>query len=841
MKIQQFIRDHFQKHLEKSSCLVIYDPERIYSEIVQAMAGKTCEFIDASQSTILGREKALEAWRDLAKQEPGKKHLIVYLPVAKPTTDEAKQRDPYQIFALGGVEFPSKDGDSYQSLCHTASPGHVKQIDELFAAGRPDFETINNLIDSATAQWPKLRTLLKVESPAELLVALMSPSEAQREALKVDKTWGSEFCHFVEATLGFQPKTKSHQWTVLSDELWRFVLFSEFAFDLPASLPEELKDVPRAEPQFRDLVYHVCVALRSTEPHQQPYLDRASNVAEELQLENRTKTLENLGERDTFAFEERTHLKTFGRLTVAGNLTEAKSIAEHRRNSIWVKQDPGRQTLWTLADRALELLTGLDDAELKLSQIESSATTLFDFYCGTMRHVDGRHREFEHAVSSTYGEHECLEQLVEATRQRYLRFAERLQRAFMEAVSHEGWPVSGKTRLTDVFDKFVAPLLEQRKKAALFLVDAMRYELAFELESGLAPEFQTKIHAVCAQLPTTTAVGMAALMPRAVGKLRLVRENDRLEPYLGERKVKVPQDRHDYIGSIYGDQVEMYSLDDLISKKKLKPKETTRLLLVKTTDIDDLGEANPTEARRALPGLMKKLIAGIHRVRKLKFEKAVVATDHGFILLHDQEPGDVVQKPAGEWIEVKDRCLLGTGSKGQGCVVFEKEQVGIEGDFENYVVPIALGTFIHGRPYFHEGLSLQECVLPVVCLELGKGVSEAAQVVALSLSYKGGSTNKITTRLPMIEVTLPQTSMFIEHGCQFQLEAYDAQGNLVGEASSCPHLNPATRLVQIKAGETIKVPLRMEEEFQGAFEVRAIDPRTQVNHSTLKLKTDYMD
>ena len=91
----------------------------------------------------------------------------------------------------------------------------------------------------------------------------------------------------------------------------------------------------------------------------------------------------------------------------------------------------------------------------------------------------------------------------------------------------------------------------------------------------------------------------------------------------------------------------------------------------------------------------------------------------------------------------------------------------------------------------------------------------------------------------MIEVAVHQAGFF-EDELEFQLEAHDKK-RVVGEVGTSNHVNPATNLVKIRPGEKIKVPLKMEEEFHGSFEVRATDPVTGVNHATLKLKTDYMD
>ena len=128
----------------------------------------------------------------------------------------------------------------------------------------------------------------------------------------------------------------------------------------------------------------------------------------------------------------------------------------------------------------------------------------------------------ERAVSDTLGELENLEQLIDTARVRYLEVAEALQTKFIGGVTEEGWPLSGPSRNNDVFDSFVAPWLQDRKKTALFMVDALRYELAAELEADISGKYKTEFHAVCAQLPTVTSVGMATLLP-AVNGIALLR------------------------------------------------------------------------------------------------------------------------------------------------------------------------------------------------------------------------------------------------------------------------------------------------------------------------------
>ena len=838
--IQEYISNHLAQRVTESHSLVVYDLEQRYRDIVLGIASDECLVIDASQSTILGRELALDAWREMAVGSDVK-HLIVYLPHKRPVRDEEKQQNPYQIFEIGGGRFPESDGESYQALCHQAAPDQVNKIDQLFAAGIPDFATINNLMQGGS-NWPKLRTMLKAESATEIVVTLLSPTDSLKKLLNQDDTWVPEVIEFLQSTLQLQLKTKGKKWQSISDEMWRYILYSEFVFDLPVDLPDELKDVPRAPDSCKDVVYAICDTLRGTDRHQESYMDAARRTAEELQLQGRVKGIDDLGQRDTFEFEERTFVKRFSEAVLGENYGDAAEILKARHRSIWVRQTTERQAIWTVADWASQLIIQVTDIRDALHKTGKTLAEIFNFYTDCFRQIDLLHRNMERAISDTLGELENLEQLIEAAREQYLEVAEALQSKFINGVTEEGWPVSGPLRNNDVFDKFIAPWLKDRKMTALFMVDALRYELAAELEADISEKYKTEFHAVCAQLPTVTSVGMASLLPEVNGHMKVQCESGKVIPVIKDAKVYAPQDRLAYVKSIYGERCEMVDLDKLVKQKKLKLSDKTNLLIVKTTDIDAFGEINPYDALMLLPRIMGKVIAGISKLEKMGFERVVIGTDHGFILIHDQKAGDQVPKPPGEWQINKERCLLGTGSPSAGIAVYKTEDVSISSNCSHYAIPRTFGTFSKTKPYFHQGLSLQECVLPVICIELADTRKSGVAKIEIRLSYKGGSTNKITTRRPMIEVSAFAQAMLFETSdeTEIQLEAYSNK-EIVGEVASCPHLNPANNLVRITPGQAIKVPLKMLEDFSGTFEVRAINPETLVNYDTVKLKTDYLE
>src|SRR6056297_1985784 len=108
MSLANFIRESILRpRLQRASCMVVYDPERIYRDVVHSLACEQTVVVDAGEKGIEGREEAADAFGDLAKPtEDGAKSLIVYVPKAQPQNDHERVRDPYSIYAVTGAMFP---------------------------------------------------------------------------------------------------------------------------------------------------------------------------------------------------------------------------------------------------------------------------------------------------------------------------------------------------------------------------------------------------------------------------------------------------------------------------------------------------------------------------------------------------------------------------------------------------------------------------------------------------------------------------------------------------------------------------------------------------------------
>lgn len=839
MAIREYIREQvFSRRAIEHGALVIYDPTRKYRDIVLEMVSEHCIVIDAAQSVIEQREAATEALTALA--EGAIHQLVILIPASAPEDNDAKQSDPFSVFAEIGKVFPQGDGDDYASICRRAKPDHVSEINRLFEEGEPSFDMIDALDQGGS--WPKLKTLLGVTSAKEIVLGVMSPKTHQEDALKNDPSWVAEANEFLQRSLGHKLKTKGQTRQSIAEELWKVMLFSEFVFDSAGDIPLTLETIPHAGFEAKSLVYDVCDELRKHEDHKDAYRITAQEIEQDLALAERSQGMTQLGVRDTFSFEERYFLQFMVDRALEGDLDKAREIWESRKKSIWMGLEE-RLAEWSLASRALDLLDAADRLSTpKFPSLES----IVHGYALNWRDLDRHHREMEQAVNQWQGDHDGLESLVDCARSHYYRSVEALQSEFIRLVMTEGWPVSGGQILwnNQIFSKLISPALDSGERVAYFLVDSLRYELGVEIEKQLSDKRQVTLHTVCAQLPTYTEVGMASLMPEAESQLKLVAKDGKLVTFLGDKVATAPATRFSYLQSRKGDQCGDIDLDNLIHQKKPKIAEKVRLLVVRTRDIDNIAHDTPHHVLQMIPTLVRQIIRGLTKVAEMGFDKAVIATDHGFILFHEQGAGNLAPRPSGTWLIEKTRCMLGKGQPDSSNLVMKGRDLGIPGEFDDFAAPKTLVPYTRGQMYYHEGLSLQECVLPCLTVQLepsDKRIKKSAPE-NLMLSYRQGKSDRISSRRPVLDLAWPQAGFFADEGeIEVVLEATDSTGKVIGWVGSCSTVNPATGGVRIKPGAAISVGLRMEDDFSGSFTVRVLDAVTNALLANINLKTGYLE
>lgn len=840
MPIKEFIQNNILlPRINKNSVLVVYDPEKIYQDVCLDMATDTLKVIDATKSSITSREEALKALKELGNPNTSLEGLLIYVPAKPPETDEDKQKDPFSLYTVCGSVFPDGAGDEYMHICLKAKPDHAMEIRRIFNQDPlPSFAVIDAV--GSGKGWPNLQVALNAESANDILFALLAPTENQKQSLEAKEGWVSEAKELFAVCLGLKLITKGKTWSSISDELWRFILFSEFVFDLPSELPESLLNVPRANMEAKPIVEDLCDRLRNDKRTQATYIQRARSIENDLNLPEHCKSISDLGLRDTFLFEERSFLAQGMAAIKNDDADTARYIIKQHTDNVWAGIGES-QVQWGLMGSALALCEACDDYERQLPDHIRDINTLIDFYVGSLREIDRLQREFEQSVSDSISSAPMMVEIIEKARTRYRNLSFKVQDVFIRHLEKSGWPPLGRLYNSDLFDNKVAPKLkESGHKVAFFMIDSLRYELGLALEQQLSEQDSVELLPAAAQLPSITSVGMASLLPEAGKNLTLTKDDGKIIPFFGTAKISTVKQRMDLLRNKYGQRFEEMKLADFIKRRK-KISQEVDLLVLRSLEIDAYLETDPETTLRLIQDTLKRVRVSVNKLKGMGFHEVIIATDHGFFLNPHAEAGDVCAKPNGDWIFIHDRLALGNGNSDHANFVCSADHLGIRGEFEKAAGPRCLVAYRAGELYFHGGVSLQECIVPVISIRMSKEKPKE-QKVKVILSYKNEAKH-ITTRLPVIDVEYEkkQRDMFAqEKEIEILLEAHDKKGNVVGEARAGGVVNPATGTFMIKEGERLKVTLKMQLEFEGTFIVQAMNPSTLASYDKLELKTDYV-
>jgi len=843
MRISEFIKKNIIiPRLQQNRVLVVYDTLNRYFEICNEVSDEEYPMINASESSILSRQEAMRTFQNLSSQGHDLKGMIIYIPTKPPLTVDEKQRDPFSVYSACGAVFPDpqNDGDEYKSLCLKAKPEYVSQIQRVFDNDpNPSFAVIDAI--GGGKGWPTLQALLRAESAKNILLALLAPDKWQKQALESQTSWISEAKSLFLTTLGMRLITKIKSWSAITDELWRYLLFSEFVFDLPGELPKSLGNVPKASQESRRIVFDLCDALRNDLRTRAEYVERANEIQETLNLSRLCEGITELGRRDTFAFEEQVCFGNAVKALVDDDYDSLHASIRQHQDSVW--RDFGTSKVkWDLLDAASALIDACHGVEELIEKHTKSISELTDFYTERFSEVDRLYRSFEQASSGIFDDTDQIKLIRDQAQKTYLKTASKLQNSFLKLIENVGWPIPDMMANIDAFDHQVAPSLQQSgRKIAVFQVDALRYELGAEMITYLEDYGKVSLKAACAQLPTITSVGMVSLLPDANQKLSIDSDESGTVITWEDKPITSVKHRMGILAKRYGQRFQSMRLDDLI-KNSQTIEQTVELLVLRTNEMDSDFEANPEAAPSLISRTLNKIRAGMKKLQDLGFKEAYIMTDHGFFLNPAINQNQACSKPTGNWESIHNRMLLGSGDADPYNLVMPVEKLGIKSDFEQAAIPRALVSYSSGEVYFHGGLSLQEAIVPIISVMIKQSEPQKIEKISIVLDYRQGR-KKITTRLPVINIgTSGQGELFAaQKPIEFLLEAHSPEGDIIGEAKPGDVVNPATRTIKINPGENLQVTLKMDPHYEGEFILKALDPTTSVAlGEPLKLETDFI-
>lgn len=819
--IREFINDIIIQKLTSAKALVLYDPKHFYQELLPDLAKQTY-VVDLRESVLTARENAYDFFNNKLVCDE-KSTLLIYSPFEAPLDEQNKIDDPFFIFTLGKNYFPFSASDKYETICKRCFPDKEQQIVELFSQGVPDFDTIDALSGGYT--YAKLQTLTGGKSEKEILLVLMTADEIQAAKLKKDKTWLKEYKRLAQY-LGIDSTAKNFE--QVNDDLWRVMLISEFVFDLPIQLPSKLQSVTKVKVEHKSLVFDLLKKIRNNKSCELIYIEKANKTEKQFGLAQEFKNETDLGEIVTFSFEDNTYFNKFVSLLQDDKLGAAEIIIKHNKENIWQQYDEDRKKIWLLAEYSINICM------LSHNKIKPPKTSkeIIQYYADELYKVDKAHRHFEMTLAQLINGNKFVDILTRIVRGNYRVFTDEWQKIFQASITQ--WPVEGIQFNTRVFDKYITPSLKSKKKIAFILVDALRFELGKELEASLRKHFDIDLSPTCAFLPTVTKFGMAALLPDAEKVLSLEPVNGKLEAHLEGKPALNLQARRNYIIEKLGDRCEIVTLENLLAGYQKNPD----LILITTNEIDSAGENLSLIALTAIHQGIQNLVRGLVVLRNLGYDHMIIATDHGFMLYPDFQPGDNVSRPIGEWTMQKNRSLAGSGQTPENVLSFNPKDIGINSSMNQFIFLKQYAVFEKNLQYFHEGLSLQEAIVPLIEISVSKTKKESQ--VQVTLTYRGKSEGSITTRRPMIELSCFQEGEISFESLSIKLEVI-SDNILVGGPIKSEVINDLTKLAEVYPGQAYKIPFELDEDFEGSFEVIASEPITNKTYAILKLSTNYLD
>ncbi|WP_411876398.1 BREX-6 system phosphatase PglZ [Vulcanococcus limneticus] len=631
--------------------------------------------------------------------------------------------------------------------------------------------------------------------------------------------------------------------------LTSWALVVEYVHDLKrapqGASAEAAKAVPaRLVSTCRELASHL--RARHTAFYQRTADEAELLLSEERQLAK----AEDLGRIDTFRFEESTVLDAAldalqqhqFRSAAQWAAQRLSSDGKQQTDSFWLQQDPSRHETWQLiaaAARLGEAIHHAGDLPHNLPSLQQAV----DRYVERGAAVDQAHRLLEQrrltALAPQIPAFERLLVELDGLRQLWRQWADCWAIAFNTLCKEHGFLPDPGLQQRQLFHEEVEPLLRQAQtresqRCAVFLVDALRYEMAIELFQQLqdTPASTVQLKARLAELPTVTEVGMNVLAP--------VVSQGRLSPSLsssdggaiqgfraGEFLVNNPDTRLRAMQArTAGGPCLKLSLEEVTSLKAdtLKKKvEQSRLLMVHSREIDDAGEKGV--GLDVFDRVLQSLRAAWQRLRTAGVRNFVITSDHGFLLNEGAPPA--VRRHGNKNTPSRRHVFRPHAANHDGEVRVALTDLGYQGVEGQLMMPEDTAVFDTGRHdmrFVHGGNSLQERLIPVLTLQHRVATGGSFQQFQIEAQQRQGVAGLHCLEIQVKTVEQLALAFGSRNRIELALKCPDDPDLQVelAQARGAAQLNSS--LIQAPVGESFELFFRLSGSSQEKVRVEVFHP-----------------
>ena len=525
----------------------------------------------------------------------------------------------------------------------------------------------------------------------------------------------------------------------LRRQLGAAILLSELVLAVP-ELAGRFSEVIPSEPR-RPAVASLAGAWRSHSQFSDSYTVCAQKMEKEYSLQKELSLTESIISLETFLAIDELLVQEISNAAApdGGNYKEKAEkigdLAEKRKNLFWARS--GQAPLWGPVSIAAKLYRGSEEAMTKAKGM-SNAKDFTDAYTAE----DGWWQldlwALELSATAQDLSSEDQKRFINPAFRFYGNYVDQINRLFAGILQKEGW----KPDHRDFWSRYVAG-----KKAVVFLVDALRFDLARHLKSVLPEsEFEISFEKLHGLLPSVTELGMVALLPDALKGVKASFEADHLKVSINDQAIDSPKKRNDWLKKYLGKSGGIVPLNEVkhLETKKLKS------LVVQSKEVDKFGTFAADLYPQGILEMVQKIAQAMCYLRDQGFEHFVVTSDHGFLFTPPGVEPKKIEAPDARIC--KRRFAIGGSQK--GCFVADSNSIGLEGSevfsfpdgLSVFALPGEIGSFLHG------GLSLQECVIPV----LKAKASIPIEKVSVSIE----PLESLTSRIALISLRAEGVTLF---------------------------------------------------------------------------------
>ena len=803
-----------QKQVKHHGTVVWFDPENQYTHVAQNLTLQdTKVFLYDPAEGYLSLRRAIEHFW-VGETPPS---LVIYVPKALQDIDQAL----IEYTTAGVIMRPGQQPPECNTRLPVITRSALEEVcppmvlDQYIAdaeAGKLNLFELDDLAENCSeGQIGSLSLIFDSGNPEDIALSFLAGSQHDQAIL--DKNAAGDLAYLFTNTFGIDFSAYQADLQALRAQLSRFILGNELRETVRGDLPEILIDFPEPEKKTnRESALRVGQQWRQRTDLAESYIATSEKVEVEFALGNIAWSVENLQICHTFPRLE-TQLQTFlEESLIEDPEDETIEIVNTRREGFWATHKPEIKLRWEIIAHAGNVLMGSKQLKTALKSNKHSATKLLENYTTAdepwfkldtnFRYLD---RDF-HYFDLEETIHDSLVRLVAKARNEYNQAIDQLATKFLHAFEATGFELPGVLHQVEIFHDFVDPST-QEGPTAYFLVDALRFEMARELQEQFIEEWDTVINSALATPPAITEIGMAALMPGAEKGLTIVSAGaSKLAAIVTGETLKNRADRVKLLQNQDNLSVEVVRLDQIapLKTKKLRNNlKNAQLIVVTATDeIDRFWESNPHMARRMQDDVFSQLQRGIRVLFGIGVKRVIISADHGYLAGDQLLPGQGIDSPGGQTTDLHRRVWIGKGGMQiPGTLRKPLSAFGLGGDFE-LVTPYNLACFKTpggSTEYFHGGLSLQELVVPVLVVTPGKEpMFDQERIFAWEI--KPGS-QKITSLFFSVNIGGVSQALFQE-APSVRVELREGSKIISQPVSSSYGFNPVTRDVVLEFDPT---------------------------------------